>query len=99
MMEPSKRNGSKGVAERERQISADLLGELRALDRPGRNECYHAIKTNQFGFIHHTNLVESVSGRTNRPALDRLLGCLSTERREIAIHQGEPNQRRLHPSR
>jgi hypothetical protein len=46
---------------------------------------YHAIKTNQFGFIHHTNLVDNVSSRTNRPALDEdYWGVFSTERREIA---------------
>jgi prolyl oligopeptidase len=48
---------------------------------------YHAIKTNQFGFIHHTNLVESVTSRTNRnraPLDEDDWAVFSTERREIA---------------
>ncbi len=48
---------------------------------------YHAVKTNQFGLIHLTNLVASASSRTNRnrplPDEDHW-GLFSTERREIA---------------
>jgi prolyl oligopeptidase len=48
---------------------------------------YHAIKTNQFGLIHLTDLIESASGRTNRnrPLADEdHWGLFSAERREIA---------------
>ncbi len=48
---------------------------------------YHLVKTNQYGFIHHTNLVDTGAGRTNR---NRALvdedhwSMYSAERRELA---------------
>jgi hypothetical protein len=50
---------------------------------------YRRVSTNRFGFIHHTNLVESTSGRTNRsnrnrPGDEDHWSVFSTERREIA---------------
>src|SRR5207247_2718365 len=47
---------------------------------------YRAIKTNQFGYFHHTNLVESTS-RTNRnraPSDEDHWSVYSAERRAIA---------------
>jgi len=50
---------------------------------------YHAVKTNQFGYIHHTNLFESTTTRTNRnrnraPVDEDHWSMYSVERREIA---------------
>ncbi len=56
------------------------------IGEPGTN-FYHLVKTNQYGYIHHTNLVETDSSRTNRnraPADEDHWSMFSTERREIA---------------
>ena len=48
---------------------------------------YHGIKTNQFGFIHHTNLIENAGSSTNRnrvPADEDYWSVFSAERREMA---------------
>jgi phosphodiesterase/alkaline phosphatase D-like protein len=49
---------------------------------------YHLVKTNQYGYIHHTNLVASTTTtRTNRnrgPSDEDHWSMFSTERREIA---------------
>ncbi len=48
---------------------------------------YHLVKTNQYGFIHHTNLVDTGAGRTNRnrAAVDEdHWSMYGAERREIA---------------
>jgi phosphodiesterase/alkaline phosphatase D-like protein/dienelactone hydrolase len=48
---------------------------------------YHAVKTNQFGLIHLTNLVDTARSRTNRNGTvtnDDNWGQFATERREIA---------------
>ena len=48
---------------------------------------YRAVSTNRFGYMHHTNLVENATSRTNRNrgAIDEdHWSVYSTERREIA---------------
>jgi prolyl oligopeptidase len=48
---------------------------------------YHAVKTNQYGYIHHSQLLGDGNSRTNRgigPAVEDWWSVFSTERREIA---------------
>ena len=48
---------------------------------------YHGLKTNQFGYIHHTQLARESDSRTNRnvvSAAEEWWSVYSTERREIA---------------
>jgi phosphodiesterase/alkaline phosphatase D-like protein len=52
-----------------------------------RTNYYHWVRTNQFGFIHHTNYVPSADTRTNRNrgrADDDHWSVYATERREMA---------------
>lgn len=54
--------------------------------RVGTNE-YYGLKTNQFGYIHHSQLRAEANIRTNQnvtPAVDDWWSAYSTERREIA---------------